>query len=148
MYIVEKDILNFIAKDDFDAALAEGFTSMETLTRTACDTIRNYLYQRYRIGSEFKKMGAARNSHLVMIACDITLYLLFTSLPGRLTDDDIRYIRYKDAMKWLEQVYVGKVGAGIPSLSDPNIDGTDPEQNPGYYSSIRFESEPKLENEY
>lgn len=148
MYIVEKDILNLIAKDDFDAALAEGFTSMEALTRTACAMIRNYLYQRYRIGSEFKKRGDSRNSHLVMIACDITLYLLFTSLPGRLTDDDIRNIRFKDAKRWLEQVYAGEVGAGIPSLSDPNIDGTDPEQNPNYFSSIRFESEPKLENQY
>ena len=44
MYITEEDILNIIAKDDFDAALAEGFTSMEALTRTACSTMRNYLY--------------------------------------------------------------------------------------------------------
>ena len=77
MYITEEDILNIIAKDDFDAALAEGFTSMEALTRTACSTMRNYLYQRYRIGSEFNKAGEARNPYLVMIACDITLYLWF-----------------------------------------------------------------------
>ena len=148
MYITEEDILNIIAKDDFDAALAEGFTSMEALTRTACSTMRNYLYQRYRIGSEFNKAGEARNPYLVMIACDITLYLLFSSLPGRLTDDDIRYVRYQAAIRRLEQVAAGKVGAGIPSLTDPEEDGTDPEKNPEYYSSIRFESEEKLQNEY
>ena len=83
-----------------------------------------------------------------MIACDITLYLLFSSLPGRLTDDDIRHVRYQAAIRWLEQVAAGKVGAGIPSLTDPEEDGTDPEKNPEYYSSIRFQSEEKLQNEY
>lgn len=148
MYIQETDFLNFIAKDDFDAALAEGFTDMEALTRTACSTIRGYLYQRYRIAAEFKKTGVDRNEHLVMGACDIALYLLFSSLPGRLTEEDIRYIRYQAAIRWLEQCATGRIGAGIPSLSDPDVAGTDPEQNPEYYTSIRFESAPKLINEY
>lgn len=148
MYVTEDDFLNLIAKDDFDAALEEGFTSMEAITRTACSTVRGYLYQRYRIGSEYNRTGDERNAHLVMIVCDIALYILFSSLPGRLTDEDIRKIRYDAAIKWLEQVAAGKVGAGIPTLTDPDSEGTDPEQNPEYYAGIRFGSMNRLKNNY
>lgn len=148
MYIAEEDLLNYIAKDDLDAALDEGYASMPSISRTACSTVRNYLYQRYRIDSELKRAGDDRNAHLVMIVCDISLYILFSGLPGRLTDEDVRKVRYDAAIRWLEQVAQGKVGAGIPSLSDPDSAGTNPEENPDYYSSIRFGAQPKMINEY
>lgn len=148
MYITEDDILNYIAKDDLDAALGEGYASMENISRTACSTVRNYLYQRYRIDSEYAREGEARNAHLVMIVCDISLYILFSGLPGRLTDEDVRKLRYDAAIRWLEQVAQGKVGAGIASLSDPEASGTNPEENPDYYNAIRYGSQPKMINEY
>ena len=148
MYVAEPDFYNLIAKDDFDAALDEGFTSMEAISRTACATVQNYLYQRYRIRSEFDNMGNDRNAHLVMIVCDIALYILFSSLPGRLSEDDIRTTRYHAAIRWLENVAAGRIGAGIPSLTDPIPGGTNPETDPEYFAGIRFESETKLQNNY
>lgn len=148
MYVAESDFYCLISKDDFDAALDEGFTSMEAITRTACSMVEGYLYQRYRIKAEFAREGEERNAHLVMIVCDIALYLLFSGIPGRLSDDDIRTTRYNAAIRWLENVAAGRLGAGIPTLTDPEQNGTDPEQDPDYYAGIRFGSEPKLTNHY
>ena len=134
MYAIESDFHNLIAKDDFDAALAEGFTSMEAITRTACATVQNYLYQRYRIRSEFDKMGDDRNAHLVMIVCDIALYHMVSAMPQKM-GSEIRKERYERAIKWLEGVQAGKIIPDLPLvINEDNMPG----------GTTLFSSQPQL----
>ncbi|MBQ4278347.1 MAG: DUF1320 family protein [Rikenellaceae bacterium] len=148
MYLEREDYYSLISREDLEAALLQSEAQLERIERMACDEVSSYLRRKYRIASEFARTGDDRNDNLVRITLDVALYHLFTALPGRITDEDVRRIRYLDAIKWLVSVRDSDNDPGIPSLSDPNPDGTDPEQNPEMFQSVRWGSMPRNENTY
>jgi phage gp36-like protein len=75
----------------------------------------------YDIAAAFSATGADRNRQLVMYACDVALYHLIAWLPGRI-GFDIREIRYKRAIEWLESVQAGKVILDIPLVPEEAAD--------------------------
>jgi len=69
----------------------------------------------YDVNATFSTTGPGRNSQLVMYACDIALYHLIAWLPQRI-GFEIREIRYKRAIDWLESVQAGEVILDIPLI--------------------------------
>jgi phage gp36-like protein len=78
----------------------------------------------YDVESAFAATGDKRNSQLVMYACDVALYHLIAWLPQRI-GFEIREIRYKRAIEWLESVQAGTIILDLPTVQVP--DGTEAE---------------------
>jgi phage gp36-like protein len=75
----------------------------------------------YDVTAAFAKTGDERNRQLVMYTCDVALYHLVAWLPQRI-GFEIREIRYKRAIEWLETVQAGKAILDIPLIPEDNPD--------------------------
>lgn len=75
----------------------------------------------YDIEATFEATGADRNAQLVMYAVDVALYHLISWLPQKM-GFEIREIRYKAALEWLNKVQSGKVLLDIPLVELPGPD--------------------------
>lgn len=146
-YLSKEDFYSIISKDDLDAALDGEYADLDSVVAIACEEVVSWLRQRYRISSEMRKTGEQRNRYIMMITMDCALFHLFSSIPGRLSDEDIRTQRYKNAVKWLREAADGALSAGIPTLSDA-FGEDDPEGNPDSYKRVLFESQTKMTNDY
>ena len=60
---------------------------------------------------------------IVMFLCDITLYHLTSWLPQKM-GYDIREIRYRRAIEWLQGVQSGKI---VPDLDTPDDSNGEPQ---------------------
>ncbi len=78
----------------------------------AMEEMAGYLRPKYNISKIFARRGEERNMHLVMTLCDMALYHLVSWLPSKM-GYEIREIRYKRAIEWLEGVQKGKI---VPDL--------------------------------
>jgi phage gp36-like protein len=78
----------------------------------------------YDVNAAFEQTAADRNRQLVMYACDVALYHLIAWLPQRV-GFDIREIRYKRAIEWLEDVQAGKIILDIPLVPEDSDDNAD-----------------------
>jgi len=78
----------------------------------AMEEMAGYLRPKYNVHKIFSKRGEERNMHLVMTLCDMALYHLVSWLPSKM-GYEIREIRYKRAIEWLEGVQKGKI---VPDL--------------------------------
>ncbi|WP_314694855.1 phage protein Gp36 family protein [Tannerella forsythia] len=78
----------------------------------AMEEMAGYLRPKYNIPKIFARRGEERNMHLVMTLCDMALYHLVSWLPSKM-GYEIREIRYKRAIEWLEGVQKGKI---VPDL--------------------------------
>lgn len=67
--------------------------------------------------------AGARNMQIVMFLCDITLYHLVSWLPQKM-GYEVREIRYRRAIEWLQGVQSGKI---VPDLDTPNDPNSDPQ---------------------
>lgn len=103
--------------------------------RMAAEEIAGYLRNRYDTGRIFSAMREERNPLIVMYAMDITLYHLSTWLPQKM-GFEIRAIRYKVAIEWLEKVQKGMVMPDLPCLTDP-ANGENDVNNPVRYGGMR-----------
>lgn len=98
--------------------------------RAAQEEISGYLRGRYDMERTFELTAEQRNSQLVMYYCDIALYHLVSWLPSRM-GYEIREVRYKRAIEWLESVQRGGV---MPDLPTPR--GKNGEED--IYNPIRY----------
>ncbi|MCO7355760.1 DUF1320 domain-containing protein [Riemerella anatipestifer] len=88
-------------------------TKLRAAEQMAISQVKNYLSGKYDIENIFNKEGEERNSHIVMIVLDCTLYHLYTStVPKKMPD--IRSQRYQDAIDWLKLVAQGEAVADLP----------------------------------
>jgi len=133
------DIIN--QSDPANLERAEGY---------AIDEIKSYLravqsnktgIRPYDVDAAFAATDNDRNRQLVMYTVDVALYHLISWLPQRI-GFEIREIRYKRAIAWLESVQAGDALLDIPLISE-NTD-TDDETN----TAIRWGSWGKNEYEY
>jgi phage gp36-like protein len=103
----------------------------------ALDEVRSYMRTKNRIDQEFSKTGDDRNDYLVLIVIDVSLYHLYSMLAPRM-GIEIKKDRYDYAIKWLKEVRDGKADPGIPSIDDPEENGTDPVTDPDYFNTVRY----------
>ena len=67
--------------------------------------------------------AGARNMQVVMFLCDITLYHLASWLPQKM-GYEVREIRYRRAIEWLQGVQSGKI---VPDLDTPDDSNGEPQ---------------------
>jgi phage gp36-like protein len=134
----------FISDNDYkvvigDSALAVVSKVTAEVRRSAelqaQEEIASYLRPKYDVTAVFAKQGDDRNELIVMFTCDIALYNMVATLPGKM-GLDIRKERYDRAIKWLEGVQEGKI---VPDLPVP----TDDDGNEAPQTFFRISSEPK-----
>lgn len=103
--------------------------------RMAAEEISGYLRSRYDTEAVFSAEGEERNPLIVMYTLDITLYHLIAWLPQKM-GFEIRELRYKAALEWLEKVQKGIVMPALPYLTDPETGESDI-SNPVRYGGMK-----------
>lgn len=130
----------FLTTDDYkavsDAATLEVLhqsdpANLQRAETYALEEISSYLRSKYDMTTALSTTAGERNPQLVMIAADIALYHLVAWLPKRM-GFEMRELRYKRAIEWLEAVQAGRAIPNLPPLNQP---GTTKPQN-----DIRFGS--------
>lgn len=112
--LLRREIKHLLLEDDISQN-----TKLASAEQMAIAQIRNYLSGRYDVDSIFNATGNDRNSHIVMIVLDCTIYHLYTSvIPDKMSE--IRSQRYGDAIEWLKAVASGKTIADLPKIRDEN----------------------------
>jgi Mu-like prophage protein gp36 len=118
--------MKFLIKEDFNSVCDSNTLSvidqadennLTTAELYAIEEISSYLRSRYNVTEVFSQSGENRNSQIVMICCDVALYHLIAWLPKRI-GFEIREIRYKRAIEWLESVQAAKASPDLPCLKD------------------------------
>ena len=89
----------------------------------AREEMAGYLRPRYDVERIFARRGEQRNMQIVMFLCDITLYHLTSWLPQKM-GYEIREIRYRRAIEWLQGVQSGKI---VPDLDTPDDSNGEPQ---------------------
>ena len=136
MFLTEEDYKVVIGQSSLGVSTQEDPRTRERAEKQALEEIAGYLRPRYDIERIFSAEGESRNSHLVMIACDIALYHLCSSVNQRM-GMDIRKERYDKAIKWLEGVCKGTIVPDLPLAISEDGRSSSP---------IRYGSEPRNKN--
>jgi phage gp36-like protein len=132
MYIDIEDFKAVVDNQTLEVIHQSDAANLERAVKYAVEEISGYLraaqpsktgHREYDVEAVFAATGDDRNQQLVMIACDVALYHLIAWLPKRI-GFEIREIRYKRAIEWLESVQAGKATPDLPMI-DPGADGGD-----------------------
>lgn len=120
----------FIQTSDYNASIHREI--IETITRgddevveicedRAIDEMRSYLSGRYDCSAIFAARGSDRNTLILMMAIDITIYHIFSiHNPQKLSQ--VRVDRYNRAVEWLKAVAAGKISiADAPLLPEETL---------------------------
>ncbi len=120
----------FIQTSDYNASIHREI--IETITRgddevveicedRAVDEMRSYLSGRYDCNAIFAARGEDRNTLILMMAIDITIYHIFSiHNPQKLSQ--VRVDRYNRAVEWLKAVAAGKISiADAPLLPEETL---------------------------
>ncbi len=116
----------FVNIEDYNVVIGEvamqlvsqiQYRNVEIAEREAVEEISGYLRPKYDCSAIFSATGDERNRQIVMYTCDIALYHMTASVPGRM-GSEIRKERYERAIEWLRQVQAGKVTPDLPVSVD------------------------------
>lgn len=138
----------FIEPDDFKVVIGQSAlnvvaqadpTNLENAEAEAIEEISGYLRPKYDCTRIFSAEGPERNRQVLMYACDITLYHLISSQPGKM-GMEIRKERYERAIEWLRQVQSGVVIPDLPEATTESGESAAP--------SIRYGSKPLVDNSF
>jgi phage gp36-like protein len=117
MFLTLDDYLAVSDPKSFDVIKQSSEENRERAERYAIEEISSYLRGRYDMKKAFEQTGENRNPQLVMYACDVAIYHLIAWMP-KLTGYEIRDIRYKRAMEWLQTVQAGQASPDLPPVTD------------------------------
>lgn len=89
-------------------------TKLKGAEQMAIAQAKNYLAGKYDVNLIFSETGDNRNSHILMLVIDCTLYHLYTStVPDKMPDS--RANRYQDAIDWLKaEKKAADISADLP----------------------------------
>lgn len=131
MFVTEEDYI-MIGDDALKVLQQSDETKRQRAEQSAQEEISGYLRGRYDVDVVFAAEDAQRNSKIVTYYCDIALFELVSSLPGRM-GLELREKRYKLAIEWLDKVQAGKVIPALPTLTGAS--GETDINNPVRYGS-------------
>lgn len=117
MFLTEEDYKAVVDAQTLSVIHQQDATNRERAEKYAISEISSYLRGRYNMQQAYATEGNDRSSDLVMITVDVALYHLIAWLPKRI-GFEIRDIRYKRAIEWLETVQAGKASPDLPPLTD------------------------------
>ena len=107
MFLSNTDYQVMIGERAFDLIQQSDEDNLRHAEEMAQEEMAGYLRPRYDVGRIFARRGTERNMQIVMFLCDITLYHLVSWLPQKM-GYEIREIRYRRAIEWLQGVQSGK----------------------------------------
>lgn len=139
----------FLTDQDYEVVI--GKPAMEVISRCsetirtnaeleALEEIAGFLRPDFDTDTIFAGEHSARNPKLVMIAVDMALYHMASSLPQKM-GMEIRKERYDAAVKWLEGVRAGKI---VPNLPSAVSDG---DSSSASFGTV-YSCEPKLRHNW
>jgi phage gp36-like protein len=138
MAFLTDDDYSVLVRNEIKEILVEDYseTKLQAAQQMAIAQVKNYLSGKYDVVDIFGQNGPTRNSHIVMIVLDCTLYHLYTStVPKRMPE--IRSLRYQDAIDWLKLVASGQATADLSLKKD--LEGKE-------FDEIKFSSKYKASN--
>jgi hypothetical protein len=117
MFITDDDY-SVLVRTEIKNILLENYseTKIKAAEQMGISQVKNYLSGKYDVEKIFSKTGDERNSHIVMIVLDCSLYHLYTPIPRQMPD--IRAQRYQDAIDWLKLAAKGENTADLPPITD------------------------------
>lgn len=119
-FITDSDYTVLI-RDEIKNILLENYSEakLKTAESMGISQVKKRLAGRYDVAKIFGATGDERDSYVVMIVLDCTLYHLYTATaPNKMPT--IRAERYQDALDWLKSVAKGEETADLPLLEDEN----------------------------
>ena len=123
MFLNNLDYQVMIGQRAFDLIQQSDEENRRRAEEMAREEMAGYLRPRYDVERIFARRGEQRNMQIVMFLCDITLYHLTSWLPQKM-GYDIREIRYRRAIEWLQGVQSGKI---VPDLDTPDDSNGEPQ---------------------
>ena len=123
MFLHNLDYQVMIGERAFDLIQQSDEENRRRAEEMAREEMAGYLRPRYDVERIFARRGEQRNMQIVMFLCDITLYHLTSWLPQKM-GYDIREIRYRRAIEWLQGVQSGKI---VPDLDTPDDSNGEPQ---------------------
>lgn len=123
MFLNNLDYQVMIGQRAFDLIQQSDEENRRRAEEMAREEMAGYLRPRYDVERIFARRGEQRNMQIVMFLCDITLYHLASWLPQKM-GYEVREIRYRRAIEWLQGVQSGKI---VPDLDAPNDPNSDPQ---------------------
>ena len=110
-----------IHREILDALVRNDEAIVEILEDQSISLMRSYLNNRYDCDAIFSATGTDRNSLILMMALDITVYNIFcVHNPQKISQ--ITKDRYDRAIEWLKQVNRGQTNIdGAPLLSSKEL---------------------------
>lgn len=125
MFLNYDDYKVVIGATALNVTSQEDFENRQRAEKQAIEEISGYLRPRYDTQAIFSAQEKERNPHLVMIACDIALYHMSSSMPHKM-GSEVRKERYDRAIQWLEDVQSGKIVPDLPYKIDEQGDSATP----------------------
>lgn len=113
MYVEIEDFSSLIDTKSFQVSMQDKEENLNASITQAIEEASGYLRSRHDMELVFATTGTERNSKLVQVIADITLYNLISWLPAKLASE-IRIIRYENAVKWLKDVQKGVILLNLP----------------------------------
>lgn len=119
MFLNNLDYQVMIGQRAFDLIQQSDEENRRRAEEMACEEMAGYLRPRYDVERIFARRGEQRNMQIVMFLCDITLYHLASWLPQKM-GYEVREIRYRRAIEWLQGVQSGKIVPDLDTSNDSN----------------------------
>ena len=123
MFLNNLDYQVMIGQRAFDLIQQSDEENRRRAEEMAREEMAGYLRPRYDVERIFARRGEQRNMQIVMFLCDITLYHLASWLPQKM-GYEVREIRYRRAIEWLQGVQSGKI---VPDLDTPDDSNDEPQ---------------------
>ena len=143
--------MNFLTEQDYKPQIRNWIlnvvTQKDPMAReqaelAAQSEMKTYLRSRYNVSAIFNKQGNERDPLLVMYLVDMSIYHLHSNIsPDNIPE--IRYIRYKSAIDWLNKVATDKLSPDLPE-----IDGGDDENGDSNSTGFEYGGNEKYSERY
>ena len=133
MFLDDDDYKVMVGEKSLDIIQQSDPGNREKAEKMAIEEVSGYLRSRYNANAVFSATGDERNDLIIMYTCDVALYHMVSWLPNRM-GYEIREIRYKRAIEWLESVQTGKVMPNLPTPIGEN--GEEDAYNPIRFGSL------------
>lgn len=129
MFLNDNDYVAVAGRESLKVLQQNDVENRHRAELAAIDEVKGYIGTRYDADAVFNAAGNERSNIIVMRTVDIALYHLVSSMPNRM-GYEIREIRYKRAIEWLQELQQGKITADLPTKTGPNGEAD-------YYNPIR-----------
>lgn len=123
-FLTQNDYLQVIQEDILIMVTENNPTNRLMAENSSMEQMKSYLCTRYDVEAIFAATGAQRNSLIVQLLIDISLYHLHARIDPEMIPD-IRRERYKNAIEWLKDVaneLINPVGLPLLTADDGSIE--------------------------